>query len=120
MHAWTVSIEDACDLDLELMLAVIVEEQRLGATLSLIVAGTRTDRIDIAPVGFGLRMHRRVAVYLARRRLEDATFETLGESQHVYRPMHRRLGRLHGVVLVMYGRSWAGQIVDFIYFNIER
>src|SRR5262245_35939374 len=108
MHTWTVGIEDARDLDLQFVLAVIVEEQRLGATLSLIVAGTRTDRIDIAPVGFGLRMHRRVAVYLARRRLEDATFETLGEPQHVYRPVHRGLGRLHGVVLIVYGRSWAG------------
>src|SRR5262245_2599445 len=103
MHAWTVCIEDAGDLDLELVLAVVVEERRLGAALALIVAGARTNRIDIAPVGFGLWMHRRVAVHLARRRLEDATFEAFGEPQHVDRAMHRSLCRLHGVVLVVYG-----------------
>src|SRR5262245_8455820 len=103
MHAWSVCIEDAGDLDLELVLAVIVEEQRLSAALALIVAGARTDRIDVAPVGFDLWMHRRVAVHLARRRLEDSTFETLGKPQHVDCAMYRSLRRLHRVVLVVHG-----------------
>src|SRR5262245_60257809 len=120
MHAWTICIEDARDLDLEPVLAVVVKEQRLGAALALIVAGARTNGIDIAPVRFGLRMHGRAAIYFTRRCLEDAAFETLGKPQHVDRAMHRCLRRLHGVMLVVHGGSWAGQIVDFVYFDIER
>jgi len=47
------------------MRAMIVEEQRLRAALALVVAGPPADRIDAAPVGFGLRMNFRVAVDLA-------------------------------------------------------
>ena len=65
VHARAVGVEDARDLDLELVLAMIVEEQRLGAALALVVAGARTDRIDVAPVVLGLRVHRGIAVDLA-------------------------------------------------------
>ena len=34
--------------------------------------------------------------------------------------MHRGLGRLHGVMLVMHGRCRTGQIVDFINFDEKR
>ena len=71
VHARAVGIEDARDLDLELVLAVIVEEQRLGAALALVIAGARADRVDVPPVVFRLRMHGRVAVDLAGRGLQD-------------------------------------------------
>jgi hypothetical protein len=64
VHARTVGIEDAGDLDLKVVLAVIVEEQRLGGALAFVVAGTQTARIDVAPVFLGLRMDGRVAVDL--------------------------------------------------------
>ena len=59
VHAGAVGVEDPHHLDRELVLAVIVEEQRLGAAFALIVAGARTERIDVAAVVLGLRMHRR-------------------------------------------------------------
>ena len=66
MHARTVRVEDAGDLDIELVLAVIVEEQRFGAALALVVAAARPDWIDAAQVAFSLRMHFGVAVAFTR------------------------------------------------------
>ena len=71
VHARAVGVEDARHLDAQLVLAVVVEEQRLGAALALVVAGARADRIDVAPVVLGLRVDRRVAVDLGGRGLED-------------------------------------------------
>ena len=120
MHARAVGVEDACDFDLELMLAVIVEEQRFSAALAFVVAGARADRIDVAPIVFGLGMDCRIAIDLARRCLEYLAFEPLGEPQHIDRAVHRGLGRLHRIMLVMNGRGRTGEIVDFIDLDIER
>ena len=47
VHARPVGVEDAHDLDVDRVLAVIVEEQRLGDALAFVVAGARPDRIDV-------------------------------------------------------------------------
>ena len=39
VHARSISIEDAHNLDAQAVLAPVVEEQRLGAALALVVAG---------------------------------------------------------------------------------
>src|SRR5262245_40203535 len=44
LHAWAVGVEDAGDLDLHPVLPVVVEEERLGATLAFVVAGAEADR----------------------------------------------------------------------------
>jgi len=62
-NARAVGVEDARDLDPQLVLAVVIEEQRLGAALAFVVAGAHADRVDVAPVVFGLRMDVRVAVH---------------------------------------------------------
>jgi hypothetical protein len=49
MHARTVGVEDARDLDAQLMLPPVVDEQRFGTALALVVAGADADRIDVAP-----------------------------------------------------------------------
>ena len=56
----------------EIVLPVIVHEQRLGAAFALVVARADADRIDMAPVGFRLRMDVRIAIDFAGRRLQDA------------------------------------------------
>ncbi len=71
MHARAVGVEDAGDADPQIVLAEIVEEQGLGAALALVVAGARPDRVDIAAIGFGLRVQGRVAIDPGGRRLED-------------------------------------------------
>ena len=96
VHARAVGVEDARDLDRQLVLAVIVEEQGLGAALAFVVAGADADRIDVAPIVLGLRMDRGVAVDLAGRGLEDLAASGAWRAQHVDRAMDAGLGRLHG------------------------
>ena len=71
MHARTVGVEDARYLDAQLVLAPVVEKQRLGAALAFIIAGTDANRVDVAPILFGLRMHAGIAIDLGRGRLKS-------------------------------------------------
>ena len=113
-------IEDAGDLDAQAVLAAVVEEERLRAALACVVAGVRTDGVDVAPVMLGLGMDDRVAVDLAGGGLEDLGFDPLGQAEHVDGAVHAGLGGLHGVELVVDGRSRAGQVVDLVDLDVER
>ena len=112
MHARAVGVEDARDLDLQPVLAAVVEEQGLGAALALVVAAARADRIDVAPVVLRLRMDLRIAVHLGGRGLKNPRLHPLGQAQHVDRAVHAGLGRLHRIELVVHRRGRAGQVVD--------
>ena len=120
MHARPVGVEDARHLDVELVLAVIVEEQGLGAALAFIIAGPGPDRVDIPPIVLGLGMDGRVAVDLRGGGLKDPALQPLGKAQHVDGAMHARFGRLHGVVLVVDRGGRAGEIIDLVHLEIER
>jgi len=54
MHVRAVGVENARDLDAQLVLAVVVEEQGLGAALAFVVAGADAPmaRVHVAPVVF--------------------------------------------------------------------
>lgn len=45
----TVGVEDARDADLDAVLAMVPVRQRFSDPLALVVARTRTDRVDVAP-----------------------------------------------------------------------
>jgi hypothetical protein len=62
----------------------------------------------------------RVAIDLRRGCLENFCSQTLGKSQHVDGAMDAGLRRLYWIVLVVNGRSRAGEVVDLIDLNIER
>src|SRR4029077_1316284 len=85
VHAWTVRVEDSRHANIDSMLAVIVKEQGLRTTLALVVATALPDWIDMPPVALGLRVHLRIAIDLARRRLKDACLRALGQPEHVDR-----------------------------------
>src|SRR5688572_2385193 len=101
MHPRAVGVEDADDADIDLVLAVIVEEERLGATLAFVVAGTFTDWVDVAPVTFRLRMNVWVPVHLARARLEHPRPHPFRETKAVDGAHHGRLDGLDRIVLVV-------------------
>jgi hypothetical protein len=101
VRARSLSVEGARNLDLEAVLAVIVEEQRLGAALGFVVAAVRADLVDVAPILFRLRIDGWVTVGLSRRRLDDRALQALGDAQHVDRAVHGCLGRLHEVMLLV-------------------
>ena len=52
-------------LILQRVLAVVVKEQGFGAALAFVVAAADADGVDVAPVGFDLRVHGGVAIDLA-------------------------------------------------------
>jgi len=65
-------------------------------------------------------VHAGVAIDLGGRRLKDTCIDTLGQAEAIDRPHDRGLGGLDWVVLVVHGRSGAGQIVNLIDFELER
>ena len=46
--------------------------------------------------------------------------QALRQPEHVDGAMHGRLGRLHGIMLVMDRGGGAGEVVDFVDFDVER
>ena len=120
MHPRAISIENPRDLDRQAVLAVIIEEQRLGAALAFVIAGARADRVHMAPIILGLRMDVGIAVDFAGRGLEDLAAEALGQAEHVDRAVDRGLGRLHRIVLVVDRRGRAGEIEDLVDLDEQR
>ncbi len=52
--------------------------------------------------------------------LKDAALQALGKPQHIDGAIDAGLRGLNGIVLIVDGRSRAGEIVDFIDLHIER
>ena len=67
MHPRAIGIEYARHFYPDLMLAVIVEEEGLCATLALVISGTDTDGVHVSPVALRLGMDGRIAVDLGSR-----------------------------------------------------
>src|SRR6185295_470920 len=111
MHARSVSIKNTRHLYAQSVLAVVIKEQCFSAALAFVVAAAYSNWIDAATIAFDLRVNLRIAVHLARRRLQYLGTQALGESQHVNRTVHTGLGGLNRVVLIMYRRGRASQIV---------
>src|SRR5690606_6337492 len=107
-------------LDVDAVLAVIVEAQRLGDPLALVVAGADADRVDAAAVAFRLRVDFRIAVDFRRRGEEEPRPGALGQPQHVVGAEEIYLGRGDRVGLVEWRRGRTGQVVDLAEFAPER
>ena len=65
-------------------------------------------------------MHRGIAVNFAGGRLEDLGANPLRQPQHVDCADNAGFGRLHRVVLIMYGGGGAGQVEYLVHLDIER
>jgi hypothetical protein len=86
-HPRAVSVEDARDAGIDPLLAVVCHRQRLRVALGFVVDPAWPDRVHVPPVGFGLRVHLRVAVNLARRGEEEACPLELREPKHAMSPV---------------------------------
>ena len=120
MHARPIGVEDARHLDVQPVLAVVIEKQRLRAAFPFVVAGSRSNRVDIPPIVFRLGMNGRIAIDLGRGSLENSAFQPFGKAQHVDGAVHAGLGGLHRIALIVDRRGRAGQIVDLVDLDIER
>src|SRR5690606_5992741 len=112
LHARTIGVEDAPDLDRRTVPAVVVEAQRFGAALALVVAGTRAGGAHRATVVLGLRVHFRLTVDLTGRGLEDPRAGLPRQLKHVAATIQAGPERVERVVLVMHRRGAAGKVED--------
>src|SRR6266516_1931010 len=113
-------IEDAHDLDVETVRAVVRHRHRLGEPLRLVVHAARTDRVDVPPVPLVLRMHLRIAVDLARRRKEVPGAGGLGETEGVVGAERTDLQGLDRVLEVVAGARGAGEVQDGVHATVDR
>jgi len=79
-HAWAVSVEDADDLGIDFVIAVVSHGNGFGEALGLIVNAAGPDRVDVAPIALGLGMDQGVAVALGGGGEEEGGFFCLGEA----------------------------------------
>jgi len=119
-HPRAIGVEDAHDLGIDVVLPMVVHHQRFGDALALVVTRSHPDRIDVAPVAFGLRMLLRVAIDFAGRGQQDARVDPLGQAQHVDRAHHAGLDGLDRIVLVMDRRGGTRQMENTIDLEQDR
>ena len=94
------------------LLGVVGHRQRLGVALRLVVDAARADRVDVAPVGLGLRVHLRVAVDLARRGDQEARALPLREAERVVRAVRADLQRRERRAQVVDRARERGEVED--------
>ena len=57
LQARAVGVEDADDVGVDVVVAVVGHGGGFGEALGFVVDGAWADGVDVAPVGFDLRMH---------------------------------------------------------------
>lgn len=99
------------------MIAMVRHSNRLSIPLSLIVHPARPDRVHIAPVGFWLLVHKRVAVGLGCGRQQEARALLLGNTGHVVGAKCSDFERMDGQVKVIDG-GCRGCVVEYVVYFI--
>ena len=120
MHSRPIGIEDARHFNGDLVLAMEVEKERLGAPFPLIVTRSDANRVYIAPVGLFLRVRVGISIDFARRGLEDFGIEPSCKLKEVESAQNACLHRLDRIVLIVGRGGGAGEIVDLIDLDLER
>src|SRR2546421_1184650 len=113
-------IEDAYDLDVEVLRPVIRHCHRLGEALRLVVHAAGTDRVDVTPVPLVLRVDLRVAVDLARGRKQVPGPGGLRETKGVVGAERADLQGLDRVLEVVAGARRAGEVQDGVHATVDR
>jgi hypothetical protein len=109
-HPGAVRIEDADYAGIDTVSVPVGPGQGLGKPLGLVVHASRADRIDVAPVVLGLRVHGRVAVDLAGGGEDETGAVPVREAQRVLGSVAAHGQGLEGKTQVVRRRSRAGQM----------
>ncbi len=113
-HPRAVGVEDPHDRGVDAVRAPVGHGQRLGEPLGLVVDPARADRVDVTPVGLGLRVDLRVAVGLAGRGEQEAGALLLGQAQGVQRAERADLHRLDRQLEVVDRAGRAGEVQHLV------
>src|SRR5262249_1009450 len=120
VHPRAISVENPSNLDPQLVLTPIVEEQRFGTTLAFVVAGSQTDRVNVAPIILRLRMREWIAVNFRRRGLQYSCLQPFGEAQHVDCTMYACFCRLDRIDLIVNRGRRAGKVEYLVHLHVQR
>src|SRR5436190_18808520 len=85
-HAGSVSVKNAHDLGIDVVIPVIGHGHCFSETLGLIVNPARADWIHIAPVILLLRMHQWIAIAFRSRSENERGLLVLGQAEGVVSP----------------------------------
>src|SRR3954453_21525867 len=98
---------------------MIIEYQCLSSPFAFVVTGSRTDGIDMADIGFRLRMDLRIAINLAGGSLQNPGRFPSGELKHMHGADDAGFHRSDRIALVVAWRGRTRQIVDAIDIGID-
>ena len=115
----TICVKYPNHADIHLVLPVIIKKQGFCTTFPLIIAGTKTNRINISTVRFRLWMNFRISVHFGCRCLQNSCSHSLCQSQTVNCPHNRGLNCLDRIILIVNGRCRTGKVVDPVDFHLE-
>ena len=113
-HARAVGIEDPDDPRIQSVRAVVGHRQGLGEALGLVVRAPRTDRVDVAPVRFGLRVDLGIAVHLTGRGQQVSRLTRLGEPERAQGADAIDLEGMDRIPQVVSGAGGTGEVQDEI------
>mmetsp|Transcript_16528 Transcript_16528/g.47447 ORF Transcript_16528/g.47447 Transcript_16528/m.47447 type:complete len:288 (+) Transcript_16528:331-1194(+) len=114
VHARSERIENARNANLDVVLVLVRIHHGLGHALALVVASTGSQCVDVSPIGFGLRVNRRVSVDFRRRCQQHTGLDALGKAEHVEGAHRTGLDGLDGIVLIVRRTGRTCEVVDLI------
>ena len=112
MHPRPVGIEDTHHPCVHVIFPEVVGDERFRNALPLVIAAADADRVHMAPIPLGLRMHEGIAVDFARRAVQKNRTVFPGEFKAKQNSLDRGERREDGTRLVMNGRRRTGQVVN--------
>ena len=118
-HPRTVSVEDPDDPRVDAVLAVVGHGQRFREALGLVVDAPHTDRVDVAPVAFRLRVDQWVAVNLGGGRQEESRAFCPGQTERVVCAQGAYLQDLDRHALEIHRTGGTGEMHDEIHVAVD-
>src|SRR5881409_1418518 len=90
-HAWSIRIKNTDDARIQPVIAMVGHRHRLAEAFGFIIDAARTDRVDIAPIRFRLRVDQRVAIHFRRAGQQKAGILGFRQAQRFVRPQRTDL-----------------------------
>src|SRR5207253_3016766 len=111
-HARAVRVEDSDDARVQPVRAMVGHRQGFGEALGFVVRAPRTDRVDVAPVRFRLRVDLGIAVHLAGGGDQVSRPVRLGDAERVQGADAIDLEGVNGMPQIVPGAGGTGEMQD--------